>query len=420
MTTPPAALTDVYRGRLAAQQSGLMGRITTLWNQVWNDAQPVRSLTQIASASAMLIAAAQAAAANETAAWLRASYAAQADLPLTEVEPFAVPAVVGTTAAGIPLERLTSLASAIWWSRLQGGQPREQAAQASAAWLGRLAASEPLRAVNETIFNGMSEDDRLRGRYYRITQPGACEFCQTIADRGYIIYRPGITFAAHAHCRCTASPEIAVYREGRLTATQRALRRSAWGMPVTQVLPYRLIGMTPSQEAEVRAAFSRATRGVPQQYLRRLQSIAVGETASAGGGAVAYFRPDTNQIVLNPKLFGESFTEQTRDMEFSGWWSKDGTASGMETTLTHEVGHFLHTNLEYQASQEFNAAVRQSTGLTLLHGEFPASIGRVVSQYGKSNIYELVAESWREYMTSPAPRPVAKAIGDALMQAVNR
>lgn len=203
MAGPPlaAALTALYRTRLAAVRDGALVRLTALWRAAYEPGDPLPSLAVIGQAAETVIGGAQAAAVAETAAWLEA-LARAAGAP----GPFALPALAGTSAAGRPLAEMTGLAPAVYQARLNGGLDGPLAAQASAGWLGRLAASEPHRAANEATLAAAAGDRRLTGRVMRHTSATACQFCQLIAGRGYLPAHAG--FAAHAHCGCTAGPEI--------------------------------------------------------------------------------------------------------------------------------------------------------------------------------------------------------------------
>jgi hypothetical protein len=200
-------LTEHYRDRLAASTSGLLARLLVAWLVLYDPARPIWSAARVGELAATWIGGAQAFAADETTRWLAALTAQSTRSPLARVAPYAIPAgLIGTSAAGGPLAELTGLAPAVWWSRFTAGATREEAAAATAGWLGRLAASEPYRAANATTLFNARRDRRLTGRTRRDTRPGACSFCLALAARGFTSARAG--FPAHGHCGCTAAPEI--------------------------------------------------------------------------------------------------------------------------------------------------------------------------------------------------------------------
>jgi len=202
----PSAVTRLYRARLAAAQVELLMRLRVLAAQQFNPADPTGSLAMMSRIAGGWATAAQALFAAETATWLAALVAEATGMPLGGVAPFAVPPVAGSTASGRPVEDLAGMAPAVYLNRRAAGWEELQAAAAGMSWLERLLASEPFRAANATTIANAEADDRLTGRYGRVTRDGACRFCADIADRGYIEGRAG--FEAHAYCRCTATPEI--------------------------------------------------------------------------------------------------------------------------------------------------------------------------------------------------------------------
>ncbi len=54
-----------------------------------------------------------------------------------------------------------------------------------------------------------------------------------------------------------------------------------------------------------------------------------------------------------------------------------------------------------------------------LIGMDPEEVQEVLSEYGKTNIHEMMAESWAEYTFDPEPRAFARDIGELLDQAAN-
>jgi hypothetical protein len=159
------------------------------------------SLAAAGQATSRITAAGQLAAATEARGYLVALNAQAWGIPVAQVEPFAMPAgLVGSSAAGVPLDQITGIAPLAYWRRVGPVLDSPEGLEAARNWLERVAASEPPRVANATVLNAVANDPRLAVRYRRETAPDACEFCQAIADRGYVAYRVGITFAAHAHC----------------------------------------------------------------------------------------------------------------------------------------------------------------------------------------------------------------------------
>jgi hypothetical protein len=200
-------VTVAYRAALAGITGGLLARLLALWLALYDPDRPLASSARVGEIAATWITGAQRAAADLAALWLALLTAEAAGVPLGRVAPYRVPAgLVGTSARGGPIGDLTRLAPVIWWARFSAGADRALAAEAAAGWLGRLAASEPYRAANQTVVRAAVDDPRLTGRMRREARPGSCSFCTLIAEQGYKPAAAG--FAAHAHCRCTATPEI--------------------------------------------------------------------------------------------------------------------------------------------------------------------------------------------------------------------
>lgn len=209
--TTSAALTAAYRDRLAALVGDALARLLVAWLALYDPDRPIWSAARLGEIAATFTEGAQAAAADETAAWLAAMTAAAAGRPLGTISPYLVPdGIVGRSAAGGTIAALTGLAPAVWWARLVAGRSREDATRSTAEWLGRIIGSEPYRAANATTRFNAIRDPRLTGRMRRETRPGACPFCVELARRGYTPARAG--FPAHGHCGCTASPEIGTIR----------------------------------------------------------------------------------------------------------------------------------------------------------------------------------------------------------------
>lgn len=244
-------VTALYRLRLAEALTRQAALVSRLWNgfnaEDPEDGSPEDRLAAIADAMAPLVAAGQAVFMAEALAYLRGLTAEAAGTSLAATAPYAAPAgVTGFTHSGAPVGSLLGIAPRVYRERIaQGWEPPEAAASARAL-LDAVAVSEPYRAANETVVRNAAEDERLTGRVNRVPEPDACQWCVTIADRGYVIATAG--FAAHAHCRCTASPEIS----GHVTSRRQIeyARRMRAGEPT--VPPPRL---SPDEMAALRNRF---------------------------------------------------------------------------------------------------------------------------------------------------------------------
>lgn len=200
-------LASVYDGRLTSASARLRAAIRTVTARELEAAGPGAELSALQRVSRIIsgwISGVQYWAATEAAAFLRALVALARDLRAGLIAPFMPAPVAGTTAAGIPMPDLTALGVRAFERLAADGMPR--AIEAAQAWWDRIAASEPHRAANGTIMDNAHADTRLSGRYYRVTEPTACDFCVMIAERGFVYATAG--FPAHPHCQCEALPEL--------------------------------------------------------------------------------------------------------------------------------------------------------------------------------------------------------------------
>ena len=228
----PTPVDDLYRSRLSTANAGVLTRVREAGARFLPDlADPdtvevdldalAAALAALGTATGTLTTAAQVAFVEETRQYLRALIAQHTGAPLGEVAEFAAPAgLVGVAANGAPVEAVArGGAVTVFRDRLGRGLSAAEATASAMAWLARIAGSEPYRAANVTTLHAAQDDDRLTGRVTRLTRGEACDFCIEIAGSGYIPATAG--FDAHAHCRCTASPEISSHvlsRAGRRAA----------------------------------------------------------------------------------------------------------------------------------------------------------------------------------------------------------
>jgi hypothetical protein len=207
-------LDTLYRRRLSGANARLLARIQVVFARLFDPGDPNTSLAAVGAVVAGWVAAGQAGFGQETANYLRALVAQAMGVRPDLVDPFPVPdGLVGVMDSGAPLTSLSESAPATYWARIGAGLGEAVAAQAAQAWLNSVAGSEPFRVANATTTGNAEADPRFTGRVIRLTRPGACEFCRTIADRGYIPAHAG--FAAHRNCHCTPSPEISKHVTSR-------------------------------------------------------------------------------------------------------------------------------------------------------------------------------------------------------------
>jgi len=84
----------------------------------------------------------------------------------------------------------------------------------------------------------------------------------------------------------------------------------------------------------------------------------------------------------------------------------------LKSLVDHEMGHqidaFLGVGNDSRVKELFSSLGKKDV------------IGVELSRYGKTNIAEFIAEGWAEYRNNPSPRPVAKQIGEIIMELASR
>lgn len=421
------AITDLYRGRLSIGSAQLLARIRALWLARFDPLDPAGSLPAIGTVAGAWVTAAQAGAAAEATRYLSALYANASGIPLYAVQPFAVPVgLVGSTASGSTVMSYLRQAPAVYFNRKGQGYSDGLAANSTLSWLNRTASSEPYRVANQTTTDNATKDDRYSGRVRRITRSGCCDFCQLIADRGYIPSHAG--FAAHAHCRCTPEPEISshVYSKSAINraraAELEAMRRQSrlWNQGAGQqpqtiggIDAVRLNGFGgPVDDAlhmteQARNAIRFNLENIDPSIVDRLGYINAGpDDYFTRRTALAYYQDLDRHISIRPSEFRPKATTEMAAAIEKGWWTPDGKYTAAEHTLSHELGHFLDFQLPANARYELTSHLDIDYGIRTL-----SDAKAIVSEYGGKTDREMMAELWAEYKTSPKPRPPALYAG---------
>ncbi|MDP2217387.1 MAG: minor capsid protein [Methanolobus sp.] len=120
---------------------------------------------------------------------------------------------------------------------------------------------------------------------------------------------------------------------------------------------------------------------------------------------------DANGLAVN-KMYGKDFDEFTRskiESENVGW-NPIGTGS-VKGTLDHEFGHAIDDIYKFSDSSQVSSYLRSTSYDVVKKG---------LSQYAVMNPKEFIAEAWTEYINNPSPRPIAKMIGDMMMESISQ
>jgi hypothetical protein len=158
--------------------------------------------------------------------------------------------------------------------------------------------------------------------------------------------------------------------------------------------------------------------------------------------AFAYYQPDTEDIVFNPRKWRRSWAPTMRPAA-GDEFSLTSRRTEIESTMAHEFGHHVVEAVLRQASRDDQIRLAETfdenlaaggslAGLVRSGASFDAAVdswlersgGRSaaerVSAYGASNYHELMAEVWHEYTTAHVPRPEVSAMGLAMERLASR
>ena len=115
-------------------------------------------------------------------------------------------------------------------------------------------------------------------------------------------------------------------------------------------------------------------------------------------------------ISLNKNSFTPKTIEETYDSLVRGVKDRFHPigCDTVKSIIDHEMGHKIDTLLE--ASQDEKIKIVYQTGQRL------KKITEQLSEYAKTNIAEFIAEAWSEYCNNPEPRPLAKFVGERLIE----
>lgn len=118
---------------------------------------------------------------------------------------------------------------------------------------------------------------------------------------------------------------------------------------------------------------------------------------------------DFSGIALNKKFGGDRALFITNlQKETASKWNPIGCDTP-KYVFDHEFGHIIDDIYNISKSDLVNGLYKNMNIKT---------IESELSRYAATNRDEFVAEAWAEYLNNPAPRPVAKEIGDLMMQKI--
>jgi hypothetical protein len=114
--------------------------------------------------------------------------------------------------------------------------------------------------------------------------------------------------------------------------------------------------------------------------------------------------PHAGGIAVN-KAWGaapEKLRQSLTDNVANGWHPPG--CDTIRSIVDHELGHQLDTLLGLETAPEIRALWSQGGN----------SVRNNVSRYATTNVQEMIAEGWAEYLNNPTPRPWARQIGETI------
>lgn len=186
-------------------------------------------------------------------------------------------------------------------------------------------------------------------------------------------------------------------------------------------------------KAEAIAALTRQARLTPNS-MKYLKGVLPGKKA---GDAHGFFDGFTNRIYVGKALVGK---QGSREAQTNGdklaklvgtpWFSRTGhDHSDLQGTIAHEFGHLLTTIIGGKYRAKLVDALDEHMGLgqpkdsldvILPDSEWSRNLKKegkkLVSRYGSTSFFEMIAEIWAEYSTNPRPRAKVKAVGDVIRE----
>ena len=143
-------------------------------------------------------------------------------------------------------------------------------------------------------------------------------------------------------------------------------------------------------------------------------------------GVTCHSKTGETGIGLNIAHYAPSSLESTfshRREEVATLWHPIG-ADKLSGTINHEIGHWLDSHVKASSDRTImnlygSYYTNRRTAHTLPDGSrirIYKKMANALSDYAHTNLHEFVAEGWAEYRNNPAPRPLAKAIGDRIVE----
>ena len=153
--------------------------------------------------------------------------------------------------------------------------------------------------------------------------------------------------------------------------------------------------------------------GYTPKRINNYLAVSYGRSRFTGRGPAIVL----NSSVANPQKAEESIANIRKAQEKR--FLSIGTVRGV---IHHEEGHQLDNYVGGSRDSRIQSLYRQHRG-RLTTEDLPdgrqihtSKMAVALSAYANKNIQEFIAEGWAEYRTSSKPRPLARQIGDRMME----
>ena len=101
--------------------------------------------------------------------------------------------------------------------------------------------------------------------------------------------------------------------------------------------------------------------------------------------------------------------------EKSGFYTKGAKDFGY--IMSHEIGHEIDKTISFRNSKIFNEIYTREHSKGIKHViENLSNYGATAGGKASGKPFECIAESWAEFVTSPAPRRIATEVGEAMLK----